>query len=79
MTFQYYDRQDTREPVRIDFAVGDSFSASWQWWEFDASSQDPSLFVIDAAILEQCNSVTGAEAHETVAKKPVKSVKPKKH
>jgi hypothetical protein len=55
-TFQYYDSQSTREPLRIDFAYGSTFAGTWLWWEFDGGAQDSNLYSLPSAILAQCNS-----------------------
>jgi len=56
VTWQYFDTQDTREPIRIDVAA-ENQAATWQFWEFDDEPQDPSLYSLPTNVLAQCNAV----------------------
>jgi len=53
---QIYDRADNQEIKRIDFAnPGRARALSIHFHEFDAGTQDPSLWVLPAEILAICN------------------------
>jgi len=57
-TFQYYDTQDTRKPLRMYFADNrDRRAVTFYFHEFDTCNQDPNIFVIPAEILAQCNAI----------------------
>jgi len=52
-----YDRADTREIVRIDFEDRRRQTVTVHFYEFDAGTQDPSLFDLPAAIKNICNQI----------------------
>jgi len=70
-SFTYYDRQDNREPVRIDFSdytQNPIFTVTNIFWEFDETSQDTSLFELSPIILATCNGPSSGAKHPTFHK-----------
>jgi len=56
-SLQYFDTQDTRKPVRMDFSDNERHRAmTFIFHEFDSCPQDKNLFTIPAEIQAQCNS-----------------------
>lgn len=56
VTWQYFDTQDTREPLRIDIAA-ENQAGTWIFWEFDSGAQDASLYSLPTNVLAQCNAI----------------------
>ena len=56
VTWQYFDTQDTREPLRIDIAA-ENQAGTWIFWEFDSGAQDSTLYSLPTTVLAQCNAV----------------------
>ena len=56
VTWQYFDAQDTREPLRIDLAA-DNQAGTYTFWEFDSGVQDAYLYSLPTNVLAQCNAV----------------------
>lgn len=56
VTWQYFDAQDTREPLRIDLAA-DNQAGTYTFWEFDSGVQDAYLYSLPTTVLAQCNAV----------------------
>jgi len=55
LVFQVYDRQDNRAMARFDFTnERRDFSEYWTFMEYDAGSQDPTLFEVNPIIKPQC-------------------------
>jgi len=54
--YQVYDRQDSRELLRIDFDdTRKRRQETWNFFEFDVGLQDPTLFKIPDPIMAICN------------------------
>jgi len=54
-TFQYYDSQDNRKPLRIDFDDRQYGASTWYFFEFDEARQNPEIFTLPKLILDTCN------------------------
>jgi len=55
--YQYWDRQDNREPLRIDLVNEETGrDETWTFHEFDAGAQDNALFEVPDTIAPLCFS-----------------------
>jgi len=58
--FQYFEDVTTREPVRFNYFNREQQEEQWNFWEFDAATQDPDLWFVSANVLSVCNQADNA-------------------